>query len=362
MYAGPEDASDETSFEITTSRHLASWLDEQQVSLAFTNPPLKLFLVGLHADGQLALFERTFRRCLGIAAAGTDTLYVSSSHQIWRLENILRPGQQSADGADRLYVPRTVYTTGAVGTHDVAVDRAGRVLFVNTRFGCLACVSEQHSFVPLWQPPFLHGLEPGDRCHLNGLALREGQPAYMTSVSQTAAFDSWRDHRRSGGVVIDIAANEIVATGLSMPHSPRWYRNQLWVANAGTGELGTIDCERGRFEPFVFCPGFVRGLCFVGNYAIVGSSRPRYGDIYSGLELDDRLERGRAQPRLGLFIIDLRTATIAHWLLIDGDVRELYDVVPLPGVRQPTALGTITDEIETTITFDAPHHEMEGGA
>src|SRR5579859_2748682 len=188
-----DDESDDESFDITTSRHFATWLAEQHVSLAFTNPPLKLFLVGLRHDGQLALFERTFPRCLGIAAASTTTLYVSSRHQIWHLENCLPAGELSADGADRLYVPRTVFTTGAVGTHDMAVDRAGRVLFVNTRFGCLARVSEQHSFVPLWQPPFLPGLLPGDRCHLNGLALRDGWPAFMTSVSQTAEVDSWRD-------------------------------------------------------------------------------------------------------------------------------------------------------------------------
>lgn len=338
-------------FEMSFSRHFATWLHEQRVSLAFTNPPQKLFLIGLKPNGQLSVFERTFLRCLGIAAQGTRSLYVNSRYQIWHLEDSLNPGEVLGEGYDRRYIPRKVYTTGSVGTHDVAVDSDGRVLFVNTRFGCLATVSDEYSFIPLWRPPFLPQILPGDRCHLNGLAMKDGRPAYMTSVSQTHEFDSWRDHRRAGGVVIDIAANEVILTGLSMPHSPRYYNGKLWVANAGTGQLGYVDSQAGRFEPIVFCPGFLRGLCFIGHYAIVGSSQPRHGDIYSGLELDETLQRRNMKPRLGLFIIDLRSGTIAHWMFIEGAVRELYDVVALPAVRQPMALGLLTDEIEKTLYY-----------
>jgi uncharacterized protein (TIGR03032 family) len=239
----PSDADAEQSqFEITVSRHFATWLAEQRVSLAFTNPPLKLFLVGLRENGQLSLFERTFRRCRGIAAVSSDTLYISSNHQIWRLENALPPGQITAEGYDRQYIPRKVYTTGAVGTHDVAVDAAGRVLFVNTRFGCLARVSDQYSFVPLWRPPFLLYLRPGDRSHLSGLALRDGHLAFVTSATRTDVPDPWRDHRRMGGSVINIATNEIVAADLCMPDSPRWYRDRLWLPMLAPASLvGSIS-------------------------------------------------------------------------------------------------------------------------
>lgn len=346
----PEAARNER-FEITVSRHFATWLAEVNVSLAFTNPPLKLYFIGLRDNGQLSVFERTFPRCLGIAAAGDQTVFVSSRHQIWRLENVLQPVETTPDGYDRLYVPRQSYVTGSVGTHDVAVDGAGRLLFVNTRFGCLAEASEQYSFVPLWRPPFLPDIVPGDRCHLNGLALRDGQPAYMTCVSETAEFDSWRDQRRNGGAVYEIATNRRLAGDLSMPHSPRWYRERLWLTSSGRGQLGFVDFARERFEPFTFAPGFLRGLCFVGDYAVVGSSRPRRGDIYSGLDLDETLAQRNMQPRLGLFVIDLRNAQIVHWLFIDGNVRELYDVVALPGVRRPTALGLVSDEIARSFWF-----------
>lgn len=346
------DAAAQPQFELIASRNFAAWLAEQQVSLAFTNPPRTTFLIGLQPDGRLSVFERTFPHCLGIAAVGAQTLYVSSRYQIWRLENALAPGQLTDDGYDRLYIPRKTYTTGYVNIHDVAVDRAQRILFVNTRFGCLAEVSEQYHFIPLWIPPHLPGLLPGDRCHLNGLALKDGRPAYVSSVSQTDGFDSWRDHRQNKGVAIDVATNEVAVTGMSMPHSPRWYRDRLWLTNSGTGLFGYADLERGRFETVTFAPGFLRGLCFVGDYAVVGSSKPREGDLYSGLGLDEALAQRKVKPRLGLFIVDLRTGEIPHWLFIDGEVRELYDVVALPAVRQPMALGLLTDEIEKSLWFD----------
>jgi hypothetical protein len=41
---------------------------------------------------------------------------------------------------------------------------------------------------------------------------------------------------------------------------------------------------------------------------------------------------------------------MAHWLWIEGIVSELYDVVTLPGVRRPMAIGFKTDEIRRTIS------------
>ncbi|MBJ7898682.1 MAG: TIGR03032 family protein [Cyanobacteria bacterium RI_101] len=342
---------DQPQFEVKASRRLAEWLKAQKVSLAFTVPPLKLFLIGVKEDGGLSIAERTFNRCLGIAAT-ENSLYLSTRYEVWKLENVLPEGRILEGGYDRQYVPRIVYRTGFLGIHDVAVDRQGKVIFVNTRFGCLATLSERYSFVPLWSPPFLSGIRPGDRCHLNGLAMKEGVPAYVTSVSQTDEFDSWRRHRDKGGCIVDIKSNEIVATGFSMPHSPRWYQDRLWLTNSGTGELGYVDLANGQFTSVVFAPGFLRGLCFVGDYAIVGSSKPRHGDIYSGLGLDDILSKHGEDPRLGLFIVNLRSGEIEHWFLLEGSLRELYDVVALPSIRQPMALGLISEEIQHQIWFN----------
>lgn len=79
---------------------------------------------------------------------------MTSLYQIWRFENVLASGQLAA-GYDRMYVPQVGYTTGDLDVHDIAVEDTGRVVFVNTLFGCLSTISDTHSFVPLWKPPFI---------------------------------------------------------------------------------------------------------------------------------------------------------------------------------------------------------------
>ncbi len=68
-----------------------------------------------------------------------------------------------------------------------------------------------------------------------------------------------------------------------MPHSPRWYRNRLWLLDAGTGYFGHLDMATGKFERVTFCPGFARGLAFAGNYAVVGISLPRHDPTFQDL-------------------------------------------------------------------------------
>ena len=343
--------------EISYSPGLEGWLAAQGVSLAFAIPPSKLFFIGLHAGGRLSAFERSFSKCMGLAAAGSETIYLGTRYQVWRLENGPSPAPEDGDGFDRCFVPRRVWTTGYVNCHDVAVVGSSaaekRAIFVNTRFGCLAEVSERYSFVPTWWPPFQSRRVQGDCCHLNGVAIADGKPAYVTSVSSTGELDSWRLHRSGGGVVTDVASGEIVCRGLSMPHSPRLHRGDLWLTNSGTGELGRVDFRTGAFDPVAFAPGFLRGLTFVGDYAVVGSSRFRGGGLYSGLPLDDRLAQANTGPKLGLFVIELATGAIVEWLLVEGPYHELFDVIALPGVRRPMALGLVTDEIEHSIWFDS---------
>jgi hypothetical protein len=148
--------------------------------------------------------------------------------------------------------------------------------------------------------------------------------------------------------VLHIPSSEIVAGGLSMPHSPRWHAGKLWLLNSGTGELGFI--EGGRFQPVAWCPGFVRGLAFVGGCAVVGLSKLRSTSL-SGLALDERLAADQQVSMCGLRIIDLGTGAVAHSLHIDGVVEELYDVVVLPGVRRPGALGFQDDTIDRVVSF-----------
>lgn len=337
---------------------MASWLQQEQISLAFTTYQTnRLFLVGLTPDGKLAAFDREFDRPMGLFA-NSDRLFLTNRYQLWQFDGI-SPSLVTASTADRIYIPRLSYITGDVNAHEIAEAKnlwnydnidCRELVFVNTLFSCLATLYPQHSFHPIWKPPFISKLAAEDRCHLNGLALENGKPRYVTACSSSDTAAGWRSHRDNGGVVIDVESNEIVCTGFSMPHSPRIYDRKLWLLNAGSGDFGYVELDTGKFQTVTFCPGFVRGLAFYKKYAIIGLSQPRHGN-FQGLALDDRLEATGQQAQCGLMVVDLTTGNILHSLIFEDGVKELFDIVILPGVRQPIAIGFDTDEIERFVTF-----------
>ena len=350
----PEPADREEKFALTSSRHFAAWLAASGGSLAFTTYQAgKLFLLGTRPDGRLSVFERSFARCMGIATSNDGrSLALATQHQIHRFDNVLPPGQLSPEQYDAIYAPHAAWVTGAVDAHDVGFGADGRPLFVNTLFACISAVSDGHSFHPMWTPPFISRLAPEDRCHLNGMAMEGAHPRYATAVSRSDVADGWRDRRRDGGVVIDIESGDIVVSGLSMPHSPRLQGGKLWLLNSGTGELGFVEPGSGRFEPVAFCPGYARGLAFVGRHAVVGLSLQRENRTFGGLDLEEQLARRDVQPRCGLAVFDLATGDMTGWVRIEGVVRELYDVAFLPGVRRPSAIGFKGDEIRHVISIE----------
>lgn len=343
------EAPETPKLEIDTSRQFTAWLAERKSSLAFTTYQAgKLFLIGLREDGRLSVFERSFERSMGLAV-NDESLYLASLYQLWRFNNVVPTGH-SAGGFDRLYVPQVGWVTGDVDCHDIAVDGNGRPVFVNTLFSCLATVDETSSFKVLWQPPFISRLAAEDRCHLNGLAMADGKPKYVTAVATTDVHEGWREHRGDGGVVIDVDSGVVVCGGLSMPHSPRVHNGKLYVLDSGNGQFGTVDVEKRRFEPICFCPGYARGLAFAGDFAVIGLSKPRAeAKTFQGLPLDAVLADKKVAARCGLQVVDLNSGDAVHSLRIEGVVQELYDVAALPGAIRPSALGFKTDEIRRTI-------------
>lgn len=338
-------------FSVTPSRQFGAWLKEQNASLAFTTYQAgKLFFIGTREGEKLTFFERSFPRAMGLHA-DADSVWISTLFQVWRMHNTLAPGRDYK-GCDRLYVPQVGYTTGDIDIHDLALDKNGRPVFVNTLYGCLATVSDTHSFRPLWKPPWISRLAAEDRCHLNGLAVENGEAAYVTAASTADVVDAWRDYRKDGGVVCDVRTNEIVARGLSMPHSPRVHRGELWLLEAGSGYLGKVDRKTGAFERVSFCAGFARGLAFINDYAVVGTSGMREDRTFHGLELDANLKRHGIDARCALLVVDTRTGDQVHWMRFEGAVKELFDVAVIPGVLRPAALGFSNDEIRRTLSVE----------
>jgi uncharacterized protein (TIGR03032 family) len=362
--ADPPPAEGEPKIQttISASRGLVDFLVSNRLGFALTSYQTgQLMLIGALPNGRLSVFQRNLVRAMGLAAS-PETLYLASIAQVWRLENVLKPGQIANQQFDRLYVPRTAHTTGDLDIHEIAVDQTGRLVFVSTKYSCLATLDPVHSFKPLWRPAFISKLSPEDRCHLNGLCLVDGRPKYVTAVSRSDVVDGWRERRHEGGIIIDIESDRTVTEDLSMPHSPRMVNGTLWVLDSGRGFLCRVEAKTGAIERVTFCPGFLRGLSFFRHFALVAVSLPR-DNTFKGLELDGAIKARDAEPRCGAYIIDTRNGDILHWLRFEGSVRELFDAGFLPGVRAPMCVGLAAPEMRTLITIegeaDKPMPEKE---
>ena len=126
---------------------------------------------------------RSFDKPLGMAVA-KNRMALATRHDLWVFANspVLayeyleeQPGRY-----DTLFLPRATYYIGDIHAHDVAIS-GERIIFAATRFSCLATLGLDYSFTPLWKPRFVSDLVPEDRCHLNGLAMLDGRPKYVTA-------------------------------------------------------------------------------------------------------------------------------------------------------------------------------------
>lgn len=342
--------------EYSLSGGIIARLARMRAGLAFTSYQSGLlYMLGHDPKGGAHLHQCGMSKPMGLCLAGANSLVLTTGAEVIRLENVLDPDQRINQTYDACFMPRAVHITGRLDAHDVGVAADGSVVFVNTRYNCLARVSDRHSFDPVWHPDFITDLVDEDRCHLNGLAMREGKPAFVTAVSRSNTIDGWRDRRWDGGVVIAVETGAVVCEGLSMPHSPRWHDGRLWVLNSGTGEIGFLEMDYGEgapgtFRPVAFCPGFLRGLAFHGQFAFVGLSRPRY-KRFEGLALDARLAEADSEPWCGVQVIDTTTGNCVDWFRIDGDVGELYDVEIVPGFTCPMAVSPSSPDSTTLITI-----------
>lgn len=325
------------------------WIATAGGSVAITTYQAgKVALVGWNGT-QVHVTMRDFPRPMGLARQG-DCLALATQEELLLLANAkLLAGDYLEKGRyDALYVPRASFHTGALNLHDLAYGSEG-LWAVNTRFGCLVTLSAEFSFVPRWQPPFLSELAPEDRCHLNGLALVEGVPGYVTALGQTDVPRGWVEKKASGGILMDVRDNRMIREDLCMPHSPRWRDGKLWMLNSGAGELWVVDPGSGRHEVVARLPGYLRGLDFVGRYAVIGMSKIRSRHIFAGLPVQERY----SALVCGAAVVDTTTGGCVGMLEFSDAAEELYDVVYLPGVFRPGILNRKAEDARLAITAPA---------
>ncbi len=330
----------EVKYEFTPV--LADILSHLKSSLMVTTYQAgKLLVLGVH-NGQVKISFSNYEQPMGLAIDG-DRLAIGTRKQMNFLSGNRDVAPSVAPGGtwDVCYVPRTSTWTGSIHGHDLAWGSEG-LWVVNTLFSCLCTLHEDYSFIPRWKPRFISQLIDQDRCHLNGLAMDQGRPRFVTAMAETDTAAGWRPTKATSGVIMDVESGETVARGFAMPHSPRWYQGKLWVLDSGRGALCTVDPASGRYETIETFPGYTRGLSFAGQFAFVGLSRIRETSVFGGVPIAER----RDELKCGVGVVDLMTGrTVAVFQFLSG-VTEIFAVEVATSAACPYVAGASSDGSE----------------
>lgn len=314
-------------------------------------------VVAIRKDGSTVNTHfRPFESPMGIDMRG-GRLAVGTASQVWEYHNVpsLLGKLQPPGKHDACFVPRRSHYTGDIRIHEIAYAGA-ELWLVNTRFSCLCTLDGEHSFVPRWRPPFITAYAAEDRCHLNGLAVVDDEVRYVTMLGASDEAGGWRGGKASGGLIMDVPSAEPVVSGLSMPHSPRWYRDRLWVLESGEGTLAVCDLDDGTVETVAELPGFTRGLSFLGPLAFIGLSEVRESATFGGLPLTGRLE----ERQCGVWVVNIETGQTIAFLRFEDLVQEIFAVHALPGVRFPEIAEHGSDAVK--LTFVLPDEALADSA
>jgi uncharacterized protein (TIGR03032 family) len=312
--------------------NLPDILAQLNISLAVSTYQAGKVVLVRNDGGTINTHFRNFQKPMGIAMH-QNRLTIGGANTVWYLRNMPAVAQKLDPPGkhDACYLARRIHITGDIDIHEMAWTGDGELWVVNTRFCCLCTLDQDHSFYPRWRPHFVTQLAPQDRCHLNGIGLVDGKPKYVTALGETDTPGGWRENKKDGGILMDVDTNEILLHGVSMPHSPRWYRDKLWMLESGEGSLAVVDLEAGTWQTVAQVPGFTRGIDFVGPLAFIGLSQVRESATFSGIPIVERLE----ERICGVWVVNIQTGQTVAFLRFEEGVQEIFAVQVLRGVRFP---------------------------
>ena len=315
--------------------NLPNILAQLNISLVVSTYQAGKVVLVRNDGGTINTHFRTFKKPMGMAVH-QNRLTIGGAKSISYLRNMPAVARKLEPSGkhDACYLPRRVHVTGDIDIHEMAYAGDDELWIVNTRFCCLCTLDQDHSFYPRWRPHFVTALAPQDRCHLNGLAMAHGRPKYVTTLGETDTPGGWRENKKDGGILMDVETNEILLRGLSMPHSPRWYWDRLWLLESGEGSLAVADLEAGTWQTVAQVPGFTRGIDFVGHLAFIGLSQVRESATFSGIPIVERLK----ERICGVWVVNIQTGQTVAFLRFEEGVQEIFAVQVLRGVRFPEIL------------------------
>lgn len=335
-----EEADKENPFKYVHTASFAKILHALKSSLVLsTYQTGKVVMFSPQDDSKMIQLPRNFKKPMGVASHGKNLAIACMSEIILthRSNNAGKSYPQKPNVYDALYLPRSTWYTGAVDTHDISYGKGG-LWAVITQFSCIAQLDPRFSFAPKWKPHFITDLKYGDKCHLNGMTLKDGVPKYVTALGKSDEPGGWRENKLKGGILMDVDTNEILLEGLAMPHSPRLIGDDIFYLQSAEGELWKYHVPSKSNEKICDVPGFARGMSFHQNYLFVGLSKIRENSKDFG-----KMPIASKNPVAGVAIVNLRTKQVEALLEYKNAVKELYDVHILPGVTRPNILNTIGD-------------------
>lgn len=323
--------------------HLPELLTKMNCSLAITTYQAgKVVIISPKDENTLTQLPRTFKKPMGISYdAQKNTMVLATQGEVITFKNSveLASTYPNAPGVyDALFLPRLTYHTAPLDLHDIHVGKDNEIFAVNTLFSCIVKIEEAYNFTPIWTPPFIDAIASEDRCHLNGLAMRDGKPAFATAFNSGNTASSWRENITETGIIMDIEKNKILADGLAMPHSPKWINNKLYVLLSATGELVEIDAENGEKKVIYNFNAFVRGLAFYKDYLFVGFSKLRKNS-----STFSKIQFSHEANEAGIAVFHLPTASLSGKITYENSVDEIYDLIVLPNCLRPNILNTMND-------------------
>ncbi|MFK7933183.1 MAG: TIGR03032 family protein [Saprospiraceae bacterium] len=329
-----------TPFACTFTPNLPELLQHLNCSIALTTFQAgKVVMISPRNNEELIQLPRTFHKAMGIAVQG-DRMAVATKSEVVVLRNVPQLGQsypKRPQTYDNFWYPQATFYTGAVDIHDLHFGKKD-IWAVNTSFSCLCTIDSYHSFTPRWKPNFISKLASEDRCHLNGLAMENGAPKYVSALGTGDSFQSWRENITGGGAIIDVASNEIVAAELAMPHSPRLYNGKLYVLLSAAEQLICLDPQTGKYDVVAQLAGFVRGMDIIGEHLFIATSKLRKNSsTFKHLKIADKADKASVQ------VIHLPTGAKMAELHYTATVDEIYDVKILPNSQRPNIINTYTD-------------------
>lgn len=191
--------------------------------------------------GEPVLSDHNFEKAMSMDLM-PNGVAVAARAQVWFLKSApeIALCVEPAGRPDVCLLTRSSHFTGEVQAHELTWAR-NELWLVNTAFSCMCRIDGQHSFVPRWRPPFVSDLAADDRCHLNSLAVAEGEPKYATAPSETDTPQGWRANKVTSGCLINTPSGETLARGFAMPHAPRMHGGRVWMLHSGAGQLVLVD-------------------------------------------------------------------------------------------------------------------------